>query len=257
MVPKTTQTVPIVTPKRVMVVEDDFYARQFLVSTLYRDPRTTVCHQADTVSGQGAAIAEMEAYERPEAALVDIEDHSPAERLSLAGIIAELQAAQPGMPVIYLSMTGDPARVAEALQAGASGFLLKNELQHGLVDAIELAMRGQQVITAGVVPLLPRPIHRPLFVLNRWELNRFIPKRCVRAFQLTVVFGMDAASAGKELHLSKETIETYRKQAYEEIFGRSPDFDELTWSQQTALLRAWMLFCHLGGYWLNPPSEPE
>lgn len=75
---------------------------------------------------------------RPDVALVDI------GMPSLNGLEAgrRLKQANPGLKLIYLTMNNNVEYAREALQAGASAFLLKNSQSSELLKAIRDALRG-------------------------------------------------------------------------------------------------------------------
>lgn len=81
--------------------------------------------------------------------------------LSMAGMdgvssTRQILADDPGARVVVLSSFGRPTVVDEALQAGACGFLVKGEPVSQVADAIRDAHRGEQPLSASLVPGLRR-----------------------------------------------------------------------------------------------------
>ena len=62
----------------------------------------------------------------------------------------EIKAHMPETQVLMLSMHDDERYVFEALKAGASGYVLKREVDQALVDAIRAVHRGESFLTNAV-----------------------------------------------------------------------------------------------------------
>jgi DNA-binding NarL/FixJ family response regulator len=97
---------------------------------------------------------------RPDIIVLDI----AMPRLNGLDAARRLRGAMPGVKVIFLTVSEDLDVAAEALQAGASGYLLKNSAASELIDAIQQVFQGRSYVT----PLLKRrlvensrPQHEP------------------------------------------------------------------------------------------------
>jgi DNA-binding NarL/FixJ family response regulator len=62
----------------------------------------------------------------------------------------QLKALLPGVKLIFLTMHWDPGLATEAIEAGASGYLLKTAAAAELVKAIHEVLRGRSFITPSV-----------------------------------------------------------------------------------------------------------
>jgi DNA-binding NarL/FixJ family response regulator len=60
----------------------------------------------------------------------------------------QIRQSMPGVKLIYLTMNEDPELAKEALDLGASGFLLKTSAARELPEAIRTAMRGDTYVTS-------------------------------------------------------------------------------------------------------------
>ncbi len=79
---------------------------------------------------------------RPDVALLDIE----MPGLDGLAAAAQLRTAVPGCRVAILTTFGRPGYLRRAMEAGATGFLLKDAPATELADAIRRVARGQRVV---------------------------------------------------------------------------------------------------------------
>ena len=88
------------------------------------------------------AVAQALAH-RPDIAILDV------AMPQLTGLQAtrEIKAQAPDVDVLILSMHDDERYLFEALKAGASGYVLKHEADHYLVDAVRAVGRGESFLT--------------------------------------------------------------------------------------------------------------
>lgn len=62
----------------------------------------------------------------------------------------QLKRLLPGVKLIYLTMHADADLAAEAMRAGASGYLLKTSAGSELVEAVQGALKGRSYVTPAV-----------------------------------------------------------------------------------------------------------
>lgn len=123
---------------RVLLAEDQAMVRGALAALLALEADLEVVGEV----GRGDQVVPRALEARPDVALVDIE--MPAlDGLSAA---AQLRAAVPACRVIILTTFGRPGYLRRAMEAGASGFLLKDAPATELADAIRRVARGQRVV---------------------------------------------------------------------------------------------------------------
>jgi two-component system response regulator DesR len=123
---------------RVMLADDQPMMRAALAQLLGMEDDIEVVAQAD--AGDRALATALET--RPDVALLDIE--MPGR--SGLDVAADLHAQLPACKVLILTTFGRPGYLQRALDAGASGFLVKDGPVEELADAIRKIMAGQQVI---------------------------------------------------------------------------------------------------------------
>lgn len=69
-------------------------------------------------------------------------------------VIHFAKSSYPDIEILVVSMMGDEAHVVEALEAGASGYLLKNKAFDDLAEAILCLMRGEAALSPEVARFL-------------------------------------------------------------------------------------------------------
>jgi DNA-binding NarL/FixJ family response regulator/uncharacterized protein involved in exopolysaccharide biosynthesis len=128
---------------RILLVDDQKTVRETLKAILKSTPDVNVVGTAD--NGQ-EAIAQVEKL-HPDLALIDM------EMLGLDGVATTKIICQqfPGVRVIILSMHAQDTYVAQAVRAGAMGYLLKNTPAEELEEAIRSVYRGYAQIGPGLL----------------------------------------------------------------------------------------------------------
>lgn len=186
---------------RVFLVDDHTIVRDGLRAVLEGHPEITVV--GDFASGRQAA-SQVKALQ-PDVVIMDI--WMPEENgFDATRRILEID---PAVKVIFLSMLGTPEHVYRALQAGASGYLLKESAGREVVVAVLAVAAGTQYFSQTIAGMLvanyinvrnPQTEKSPLERLSQRE----------REVMQLVVEGKSSAEVGQLLHLSTKTVETYR-----------------------------------------------
>jgi len=120
---------------RVLIADDHGIVRSGLRLLLERQADIEVIGEA----ADGAEAREMAIRERPDLAILDV------KMPKLTGLQAtrEIKAQAPEVDVLILSMHDDDRYVAEALKAGASGYVVKTQADADLLAAVRAVERGE------------------------------------------------------------------------------------------------------------------
>lgn len=139
---------PAAVPIRVVIVDDHALLREGTIQLFELQAEIEVVGQA----GSGEEGLEVLGRLRPDVALIDV--HLPGmSGLALARAAA---ASLPGVRVLMVSAYDDYAYVAEALDIGVGGYLLKTATARELVDAVRAVADGVFVLDQALSRRLTR-----------------------------------------------------------------------------------------------------
>jgi DNA-binding NarL/FixJ family response regulator len=102
------------------------------------------------IVGDGRAMVEAARSMRPDVIVADI----TMPQLNGIDALSQLKRDNPAVRVVFLTMHRDAAFARRALEAGASGFVLKHSAAAELVLAVRAALEGRTFIT----PVLAREV---------------------------------------------------------------------------------------------------
>lgn len=122
-------------PVRVLLVDDHRMVRQGLVFFLSTQPGITVVGEAATAEEGVQLVGEVQ----PDVVLMDI----VLPNMSGIEALQEIHDKYPAIDVIVLSSFVDTAKVIQAIQAGAAGYLMKDVDPDELAAAIHATRRGE------------------------------------------------------------------------------------------------------------------
>ena len=145
---------PATAPVRVVIVDDHTLLREGTIQLLEQQADVAVVGQA----GSGEEGLEILGRLLPDVALIDV--HLPGmSGLALARAVA---GSLPGVRVLILSAYDDYAYVAEALEVGVGGYLLKTATTRELVNAVRTVAEGVFVLDQALSNRLTRRRRGPL-----------------------------------------------------------------------------------------------
>jgi two-component system response regulator DesR len=144
-------------PVRLLLAEDQVMIREALAALLSFEGDIEVVAQV----GRGDEVVAAARRTNPDVAVLDIEMPG-MDGLTAA---AALSQASPGTKIVILTTFGRPGYLRRAMEAGASGFVVKDSPADRLARTIRQVLSGQRVIdpelaaaalSEGASPLTPR-----------------------------------------------------------------------------------------------------
>jgi len=186
-------------PIRVFVVDDHEVVRLGLRAFLGATPGVELIGEA--ADGR-AALAELDALaERdalPDVVLMDLVMPEPDG----VATTALVKKAHPGVDVVVVTSFGEAHRVHGALEAGATGYVLKDADVDEIVEAIRAAHRGEVHLDAAVARVLTRSLVAP---------RRGVAALTARERDVLVLVaeGRSNRDIGRILSIGERTVQTH------------------------------------------------
>lgn len=173
---------------RVLLAEDQGMMRGALALLLGLEDDIEIVAQV----GNGDDIVPKALEARPDIALLDIE--LPGR--SGLDAAADLRTRLPGCRVLILTTFGRPGYLRRAMEAGASGFLVKDGPVEDLAAAIRRVLAGERVIDPALAAAALSAGPNPLTQRERDVLT-------------AAVDGATVADIAAKVHLSPATVRNY------------------------------------------------
>lgn len=200
---------------RVLIADDHAVVREGLRAMLTTQPDLDVIAEADT----GAAALTAVADNPPDVVLMDLQ----MPELDGPTAIARIRTSHPGVRILVLTTYHTDADITAALDAGATGYLLKDCGRQQLFTAIRAAARGESVLSPAVATR----------VVNRVRTDNRTALSSREIEVLTAVArGHSNKDAARALHVSEATIKTHLLRIYAKL-----DVTDRTAAVTTALTR--------------------
>ncbi len=188
---------------RLLIVDDEALVRAGLKMILESDQDLEVVAEA----GDGADAAAMVVKHRPDVVLMDIR----MPRLDGLAATREVQALPDPPKVVVLTTFDLDDYVFRALQAGASGFLLKDTPPRELVQAVKVVANGDAMLS----PAVTRRLIGHFAADSRSDRQRLARERITaltdreREVLGAVGRGLSNADIGKTLFMSEATVKAH------------------------------------------------
>jgi len=195
---------------RLLIADDHTIIREGLRKLLENEPGLQVVGEA--TDGREAVIKAQDLL--PDIVLLDL------SMPGLHGIEATRQIARrlPKTKVLILSMHKNEAYVLQALQAGASGYILKDSASEEVVSALRCVFRGDSYLS----PSISRVVIEDYLRLSSpgsggaKSLYDTLTVREREIFQL-LAEGLKNQTIAERLHVSVKTVETHRAHIMEKL----------------------------------------
>jgi DNA-binding NarL/FixJ family response regulator len=191
-------------PVKVYVVEDQPKILKSLIKLLGGFKEIDIVGKA--LSGEESL--EGIAAKLPEVVLLDL----GLPQMSGIEVTREIKKKFPKMEVLIFTVFDEEEKVMEAIQAGASGYLLKGMEAEKIVEAIREVKDGGSVIQ----PSLARSLLRQFQVQPGPGKDEPFPNLTPREVEILQIIakGLSNAEAGKVLKISRATIRTHLEHIY-------------------------------------------
>lgn len=194
---------------RVLLADDDRLVRAGIASILTTDAAIEIVGEAD----DGAAAIEAARMHRVDVLLLDIQMPGGGGIEALRSI----RRLQPQLPVAMLTTFSDEALIADAIGAGAVGFLLKSDEPQQLIAAVHALAAGGGSFSPRVARWLAR--REQTAQQQRGGLHEVVARLTARQSELLrkLALGGSNAEIARALHLSEGTVKQYLSALFVEL----------------------------------------
>ncbi|MEV0566499.1 response regulator transcription factor [Dactylosporangium sp. NPDC050588] len=187
-------------PIRLLIVDDHPIVRDGLRGAF----AGTAEFEVVGVAGDGAAAVERAVELRPDVVLMDL--RMPV--LDGAEAIRRLRQRAPEVRVLVLTTFDTDHDVLPAIEAGATGYLLKDAPVEDLLRAVRSAARGESVLAPAVAGRLMGRVRRPV--------SGTLSQRELQVLKL-IADGASNREAAAGLLISEASIKTHLLHIYDKL----------------------------------------
>jgi DNA-binding NarL/FixJ family response regulator len=182
----------------IVLVDDHDIVMDGVESILKNAPNLEVVGKASSVTIAETLIQQL----RPDLVLTDI---SMGEVSGLE-LTKRIKQQFPLIKVMVLSMHDSVQHISSLLEAGATGYLLKNIKQDELFEAIHMVMLGQRYIQKSLLESYTRARKQ----LETAQKQSALTPREIEIIQL-IAQERTTVEISRQLYISEKTVETHRK----------------------------------------------
>jgi len=184
---------------RVFVVDDHEVVRLGLRAFLGATPGVEVVGEAGDGRSALEGLAALAARDAlPDVVLMDLVMPEPDGITTTAAV----KQTYPGVEVVVVTSFGEAHRVHSALEAGATGYVLKDAEVDEIIEAIRAAHRGEVHLDAAVARVLTRSLVAP---------RRGVAALTARERDVLVLVaeGRSNREIGRTLSIGERTVQTH------------------------------------------------
>ncbi|HEX2425528.1 MAG TPA: response regulator transcription factor [Actinomycetota bacterium] len=191
-------------PIRIMIVDDHPVTREGLHAALDVEDGVEVVGEA----ASGEQAIEDAGDLKPDVVFMDV------RMPGMGGIEAAraIRQASPDTKVILVTVDESRASISEAIQAGVSGYLLKDTSSDELVNAARLAVEGKAVIH----PQLTRAFIEEVQTAEKKGDAAALSRREKEILQ-KVAYGATTKEVAHDLGISPHTVKTHLERIFEKL----------------------------------------
>ncbi len=185
---------------KIIIVDDHPVVREGLAGMLENQPDFDVV----ALAANGAEGVTLFVQHEPDVILMDL--RMPV--LDGVGAIETILAKRPSAHILVLTTYDSDADIVRAIEAGATGYLLKDAPRDELFRSIRAAAKGESALSPSVASRLMSRMRAPA--------EEKLSAREIEVLQL-VSRGSSNKEIGKQLHISTATVKTHLIHVFDKL----------------------------------------
>jgi two-component system response regulator DegU len=195
---------------RLMLADDHRMLREGLRRSLTDEGFDVVGEASD-----GEEAVRLAAQLQPEVILMDV------TMPSVNGVEAtrRIHQSNPAIAVVMLTMHADQSVIADALRAGASGYLVKDCSTEEIADAVRLAANEESSLSPELANAMLDEVRRLDPAPTDDDSERVVTKREVEVLQL-IADGCSTPEVAERLYISQKTVKNHLASIYHKLDAR-------------------------------------
>jgi DNA-binding NarL/FixJ family response regulator len=150
-------------------------------------------------AGSGDEAIALASELKPDVVLMDL------RMPGMDGVAATAKIVPTGVRVLVLTSYDTDSDILRAVEAGASGYLLKDSTPQELVAAIRAAARGETVLAPSMVTKLVGQVRTPPLSAREAEVLKCVAR------------GLSNVEIGRTLFISEATVKTHLLRAFNKL----------------------------------------
>jgi two-component system, NarL family, response regulator NreC len=188
---------------RILIVDDHGVLRAGLKALLSAEPDFEVVQDASN----GTDALRLAADLNPDVVLLDMSMPGP----NGIEVTRQLKKTLPEIRILILTVHEDEVMLQEAIQAGASGYILKRAVESELIDAIQAVWRGDLYVHPAMTRALFKAISPATHPApgSQEELVEALTPREAEVLRL-IAQGYTNRQMADQLSISVRTVESHR-----------------------------------------------
>lgn len=200
---------------RILLVDDHPMVRERLAEIIEREPDMHVVGEAE----DRHAALDVVRLSSPDLVIVDL----TLKNSSGLELIRDLRAQYPGIAILVVSMHDESLHAERVIQAGARGYITKQEATKNILLAIRTVLEGQIYLSDKISLKIATKLAHEKAAFPK-SMAQKLTDREMAVFEM-ISQGFGTRQIAERLALNMRTVETYRARIKEKL--QLKDADEL------------------------------
>jgi DNA-binding NarL/FixJ family response regulator len=192
---------------KILIVEDHEIFRLGIKELINHEPDLAVCAEAEDVDTARALINEFQ----PDMVIIDI----TLKKSNGMDLIKEISLFHKTMKMLVLSMHDELLYAERSLQAGAQGYIMKQETSKSIVKAIRHILQGNIYVSENIMSNLLNRVRTGQDTFEKSPVEN-LSDRELEVLRM-IGQGRSTGEIAAEMNLSVSTISTYRERIKEKL----------------------------------------